>query len=155
MAGKPTHGLSRTPEYRAWLGIVQRCTNPEHPAYPRYGGRGIAICDRWLGSVEAFCKDVGLKPTPAHELDRVDNDRGYEPGNVRWVVRKENDRNRRSNRLLHYQGETLAMAEWCERLGLPRDTVRKRLEGGWSIAEALETPVREKNPNGAGRRATR
>lgn len=145
------HGLSYTPEYRAWQQMRLRCLDPEHAAFADYGGRGITVCDRWRDDPTAFLADVGPKPSPKHEIDRIDNDRGYEPGNVRWATRKENDRNRRSSRLLTFRGETHALAEWCERLGLPRDTVRKRLEGGWPVEEALTTPVRPKAPNGAAR----
>ena len=153
MSGKPTHGLSGLPEYRAWQTMRLRCTEPSNAAYPNYGGRGIKVCDRWLNSVQAFVDDMGRKPSPAHELDRRDNNGNYEPGNCRWVLRKVNDRNRRGCRLLDFKGETHALAEWCERLRLPRDTVRKRLESGWSVAQALTTPVRHKARNGMGRRA--
>lgn len=149
MAGKPTHGLSYTPEYRAWQLMRLRCHDPKHAAYPRYGGRGITVCDRWRDDPAAFLADMGPKPTRAHELDRRDNDGPYSPENCRWATRKENDRNRRSNRMVDYNGERRALAEWCERLNLPRDTVRKRLEAGWPVAEALQTPVRPKAPNGA------
>lgn len=147
------HGLSRTPEYRAWQLARLRCTDPKHAAYPRYGGRGITMAAVWLADPSAFVAHVGPRPSPEHEIDRIDNDRGYEPGNLRWVTRRVNDRNRSSNRHLTHQGETLTVAEWCERLGLPRDTVGKRLASGWSDEEALSTPVRAKVPNGAGARA--
>lgn len=143
------HGLSYTPEYRAWQQLRLRCTDPKHAAYPNYGGRGITVCAAWLDSPEAFYRDVGPKPSPAHELDRIDNDRGYEPGNCRWVLRKENDRNRRSNRHLVIDGERRTLAEWCERFARPRDTVRKRLEAGWSHDAAVKTPVRPKRPAGS------
>lgn len=146
------HGLSYTAEYRAWQTMRLRCLEPNNPAYASYGGRGITVCDRWKDSPAAFIEDMGLKPSPKHELDRIDNDRGYEPGNCRWVTRAANDRNRRSNRYLTFRGQRLALAEWCERLNLPRDTVRKRIEAGWSIERALTTPVRSKLPNGCGRR---
>ena len=155
MVGRPKHGLSYTLEYRAWQQMRLRCTNPKHAAYPAYGGRGITVCARWLASPQAFLDDMGPKPSPHHELDRIDNNRGYEPGNCRWATRKTNDRNRRNNRLLDFRGERLALAEWCERLNLPRDTVRKRLESGRSVEAALTTPVRQKAPNGAGRRSTK
>jgi len=143
------HGLSQTPEYRAWQQMVRRCTVSDHPAYPDYGGRGITVCDRWLNSVEAFVGDMGRRPSPKHELDRIDNDGPYSPDNCRWVTRKKNCRNRRSNRILTYRGESKTLAEWCELLDLPRDTVRKRLVAGWPIGRALETPVRAKAPNRA------
>lgn len=145
------HGLSYAPEYRAWQLIRQRCTNAEHRAFPNYGGRGITLHAAWLDDPAAFIGHVGPKPTPAHEIDRIDNARGYEPGNLRWATRKENDRNRRSNRLLEFRGESLPIATWCERLGLRRDTVWKRLADGWTVEKALTTPTRAKAPNGAGR----
>ncbi|MFB3910461.1 MAG: hypothetical protein ACE15D_18885 [Candidatus Eisenbacteria bacterium] len=149
MPGKPKHGESYSLEYRAWQQMRLRCRDPRHAAYPNYGGRGITVCDRWFGSVENFIADMGRKPSSSHELDRINNDRGYEPGNCRWVLRSINDRNRRSNRMLDFRGERLALVEWCERLGMPRDTVRKRLESGWSAADALTTKVRAKRPNGS------
>jgi hypothetical protein len=146
------HGLSYTPEYRAWQTARLRCTSPTAKAYANYGGRGIRMCDRWLNNPAAFLADMGKKPSPVHELDRINNDGHYEPGNCRWVLRKVNDRNRRSNLRLTFMGETHALAEWCERMKLPRDTVHKRLKSGWAVDAALTTPVRSKAPNGAGRR---
>lgn len=148
MAGKPIHGLSSTPEYRAWQTARLRCTSSTAPAYADYGGRGIRMCQQWLESPERFVADMGPKPTPAHELDREDNSGHYEPNNCRWVLRKINDRNRRNNRRLEFNGETHALAEWCERFGLPRDTVKKRLDAGWTVEEALTIAVRQKAANG-------
>lgn len=142
------HGLSRTPEYRAWQQMRLRCTDPEHAAWANYGGRGITVCDRWLASVADFCADMGSKPSPAHELDRINNDRGYEPGNCQWVLRSENDRNRRNNRILEHAGESMPLIAWAERSGLSPDTLTKRLDAGWDTALALTTPVREKAAKG-------
>ena len=144
------HGLSRTPEYRAWQMMRLRCTNPKNAAWPNYGGRGITVCDRWLNSVAAFVADMGLKPSPHHELDRIDNDRGYEPSNCRWATRSENDRNRRSTVWVDYQGERVRLIELLERHGIPGDTYAKRIGLGWSMKRALTTPVRSKRPNGLG-----
>ena len=71
-----SHGLSYTPEYRAWQQMIRRCHNPEHPAYANYGGRGIFVCDEWREDVTTFVADMGERPSPAHELDRIDNDKG-------------------------------------------------------------------------------
>lgn len=147
------HGLSQTPEYRAWQTMLQRCHNPEHRAYPRYGGRGITVCDRWRDSLEAFVADMGPRPSPQHELDRRDNDAGYSPENCRWVTRTVNSRNRRSNVMLTHDGETLCLAEWCDRLGLPTSTVTKRIAAGWSHAAALTTPVQVRGLSPDERRA--
>jgi hypothetical protein len=147
------HGLSYTPEYRAWQQMRLRCTDPNHEAWSSYGGRGITVCQRWLDSPAAFLADMGRKPSPAHELDRRDNDRGYEPGNCRWVLRPVNCRNRRSSRLLTHNGETLAVVAWSERTGINAAALLKRLDAGWAVDRALTTPVRHKAPNGAGVRS--
>lgn len=139
--GQKKHGLSYAPEYRAWQQMRLRCTDPKHHAWPSYGGRGITVCQRWLDSVADFIADMGPKPSPKHELDRIDNDRGYEPSNCRWATRKENDRNRRSNRILELGGERKTLAEWCERFGMRGDTVSWRLKIGWTVEQALKTPA--------------
>ena len=163
--GRRRHGVSRTPEYRVWLGIKARCTNESHPAWADYGGRGITVCARWGSSVEAFVKDMSPKPSPEHQIDRADNDSGYWCGkcdecsalgrkaNCRWVMPVVNDRNRRSNHMIEFRGERLAMAEWCERFGIRHDIVGRRLKRGWSVEEALTTPPRLKAPDGSSKGA--
>jgi hypothetical protein len=147
--GPLKHGLSRTPEYRAWQTMRHRCTNPNSPAWDDYGGRGITICAEWLDDPAAFIAHVGPRPSPKHEIDRIDNDKGYEPGNVRWATRSVNDQNRRSNHLIEFQGETLALVEWSRRTGINPDTIYCRIERGWSVERALTTPARAKAPNGS------
>lgn len=147
MSGKVKHGLSYTPEYRAWQTMRLRCIDPNNPAYPAYGGRGIVVCERWLNDPQAFVDDMGPKPTPSHEIDRIDNDKGYEPSNCRWVTRKENCRNRRTNRILEFRGERAPLVEWCERLGLSVSAIEKRVAAGWSVETALGTPIRAKAPS--------
>lgn len=142
------HGLSYTPEYRAWQQMRLRCTDPGHQAWKDYGGRGITVCPQWMESPQRFLADMGSKPTAAHELDRIDNDRGYEPGNCRWVLRTTNCRNRRSNRGIEHAGERLPLAAWAERVGAAPDVLSRRLAAGWDMATALATPVRAKAPAG-------
>jgi hypothetical protein len=110
-----THGHARksgpSPEYRTWAGIRQRCTTPGASNYAFYGGRGITMCDRWLHSFENFLADVGPKPSPKHSIDRIDNARGYEPGNVRWITHIDQMQNTRRNRIIEFRGERASASE--------------------------------------------
>jgi hypothetical protein len=85
-----------TPEYRTWLNMRQRCSNPNANNYKNWGGRGICVCDRWNDSFAAFLADVGERPTEVHSLDRIDVNGNYEPGNVRWALPKEQAKNKRA-----------------------------------------------------------
>lgn len=89
---------SNTPEYEAWLAMIQRCTNPKNPRWKDYGGRGITVCERWRASFDDFRADVGARPSAEYSIDRIDNDKGYEPGNCRWATRAEQMANRRVSR---------------------------------------------------------
>lgn len=94
---KGRSGSSFTPTYRTWQGIIQRCTNPADSSYHRYGARGITVCERWR-EFTLFLADVGEKP-PGTTIDRIDNSKGYEPGNTRWASVTEQNQNRRTTRL--------------------------------------------------------
>lgn len=95
-ASTTKHGVGGTPEYNAWYNMIQRCDDPTHLAYPDYGGRGITVCPEWR-DVSRFVADMGRRPTGL-SLDRVDNERGYEPGNCRWSTRREQATNTRKVR---------------------------------------------------------
>lgn len=150
---KPTpskHGMTGTPEFNTWSHVIARCTNPRSKDFPRWGGRGITVCDEWRSSFLNFYRDMGPRPSPSHSIDRIDNDGAYEPGNCRWATQAEQQRNRRNNRWYTHEGETLTLAGWSERLGIPYFTLRTRLDQlGWTVDRALSTPVRRRRPTEA------
>jgi len=141
-----THGATRaggtTPEFRAWINMRSRCFNPKNAQFADYGGRGVTVCARWQESFADFLSDVGLRPSSAHSIDRADVNGNYEPGNVRWATRVEQNRNRRNNRVLTLGAESLPLCVWAERLGVKREAIRDRIMRGWSIERALTEPFR-------------
>lgn len=136
------NGTKSIPEYSIWSGMKSRCNNPSHVHYASYGGRGIRVCDKWSNSFEAFFKDMGQRPSPHHSIERIDNASNYGPDNCCWADAKEQARNRRDNRLLTWNGQTLTVAEWSIRIGIKRSTLNMRLRSGWDASKALSTPVR-------------
>lgn len=97
--GYRAHGLSRTPEYLSWAAMRQRCNDPKNKSFSHYGGRGIRVCEAWDESFTAFLADVGPRPSLDHSLDRWPDVNGnYEPDNVRWATRSEQQRNKRNSR---------------------------------------------------------
>lgn len=152
--GRPlTHGYAshgrRTPEHRiwrVWSQMRQRCQNTNDQRYDYYGGRGIKVCERWdgLNGFVNFLADMGPRPE-GFQLDRKDNDGDYCPENCRWVSRKEQNRNTRQALKVTYNGETKAVGEWAEQLGIPKNTLKSRLfRAGWSVERAFTTPVRSR-----------
>ena len=132
-------------EYRTWRAMKARCHNTIDPKCANYGGRGIRVCERWANSFEAFLEDMGRKPSPRHSIDRVDNDGNYEPSNCRWATPKEqanNQRLKRSARMVEWNGKTQTMSDWARELGISVTLIHYRLEKGWSPAEALR-PARK------------
>lgn len=128
--------------YWCWANIVQRCCNPNNPAYPRYGGRGITIHPQWRKSFWAFLADMGDRPSKSHSIDRIDNSGNYEPVNCRWATPREQNRNSRRNIMLTYKGITLSRQDWAERLGVDSNSIRDRLRRGWTVEKTLSTPHR-------------
>lgn len=126
--------------YGIWAEMIARCHKPTNKAYSDYGGRGISVCSEWRSSYVAFYRSMGDKPR-GMSLDRINNDGDYEPGNVAWRSLSAQGRNKRSNRLIKFRGETKCLAEWVEILGVNRDTVLARLNNGVPAEIAFMAPV--------------
>jgi hypothetical protein len=118
-----------TPEKRAYHNMLRRCLAPTCPQYPSYGGRGITVCERWLGvdGFNHFLEDMGERPSSKHSIDRQNNNGNYEPKNCRWVLIDVQARNKRSNRYITALGETLTLSEWARKTGLKFETLSNRL----------------------------
>lgn len=136
-----THGQTHTRLYGIWANMKQRCLNPANPAWAQYGGRGIKLFPGWT-DFEAF---RGWARTHGYQadltIDRIDNDRGYEPGNCRWVPIEKQAVNRSNNHLLTARGQTMTLAEWARAVGMPGTALRLRLKRGWPLDEALAIPI--------------
>lgn len=140
-ASNKTHGKTATPEWMIWRGMRLRCYDTAQPAYPNYGGRGIKVCDRWT-AFENFFADMGERPTEKHSLDRIDCDGDYTPTNCRWATNKQQQRNRRNNIRVEYNGEVKCLSEWAELYGLKQVIVWNRYVcSRWSIHRTLTIPL--------------
>ena len=134
-----THGMSKTPTYQAWAGMIKRCTNQRHKDYPYYGGRGITVEPRWA-RFESFLEDMGERPGAGYTLERQDNSLGYTPDNVVWATRQAQSRNKRDNKLITHNNQTKTVAEWAEELKIPTSRLYLRLWRGWDPIKALTEP---------------
>lgn len=138
-----THGLTYTPEYSAWCKMKFRCKNKKFKQHKDYGARGIKVCRQWESSFQSFLRDMGKKPFPSAQLDRIDNNSGYSPRNCRWTDSKTQQRNRRSNRLITIGFQTKPMSAWADESGIRLGTIWWRIEAGWAPDEAVSIPVRK------------
>lgn len=141
------HGLINHTLYPTWNMMMNRCYNLNHDYYHRYGGRGIEVQASWH-KCEVFIADIltllGNKPSPQHQLDRVDNDGNYTADNVRWTSRKQNGRNRHDTKLVPFNGEWVSIPEASDRSGVHYQTIQTRLRAGWNL-EDLFIPIRKSN----------
>lgn len=137
------HGMTQTPEYQCWLGIIKRCYNTNHDSYLKYGARGITMSQEWRQSFEVFFAYVGPRPDPKYSLDRWPNkDGNYEPGNVRWATKRQQRENQVETRIhpLTALGKTMLLLDWERETGLTRSAIKKRLARGFTPDEAVSTP---------------
>ena len=133
---KPRHGYRYHPLYGRWLGMVQRCNDPNHVGYQKYGGKGVAVCDRWR-SFPNFLEDMG-EPAPGMSIERLDNGKGYEPGNCVWATTSSQSRNKTNNRFYEHDGKKQCLSDWAKELGISPTTLSERIEK-WPLEKALTT----------------
>ena len=140
-----TVGGMITALYRVWSQIKQRCYNVKHTAFPDYGGRGIKMCSAWRKAFVVFehyvLNMIGERPGRRYSLDRIDNNKGYVPGNLRWATSDEQSRNRRNTKFYEFDGERRPLSEWARLAGIGLGTLKSRIYTyGWPLDEALGTP---------------
>ena len=137
-------GRLEDPLYQAWWSMKSRCLNPKHRSYPRYGGRGITICDEWLDfpTFRQWASEHNWQK--GLQIDRVDNDGNYCPENCRFVTPKENANNRSNCRMLTFNGKTQSVSKWADELGYEPNVIYLRLRMGWPVERTLTAPVQHK-----------
>jgi hypothetical protein len=121
-------------EYKAWVSMLGRCSNPKNDSWKYYGARGIAVCERWL-SFDNFIEDMGPRPA-GMSIDRIDNDKGYEPSNCAWATPAEQSKNRRVTWMMTYQGKRMPARDVARIIGVSRDTIVARLRRGATDEQA-------------------
>jgi hypothetical protein len=123
------HGQTNTDLFNIWSGIIERTTNKSHTAYRRYGGRGIALHESWR-DFPTFKIAVGERPSTLHSIERIDNNKGYVPGNVRWATMAEQAKNRSTNRLVIVGGQPMILVDAAKALGISKSTASRWLQLG-------------------------
>lgn len=143
---KTIHGMSHSRLYRIWNSMTQRCVNPNTISYPRYGGRGIEVCEEWRKSFVNF-RDWAMTHGYADDLtiDRKDNDGKYCQENCRWATAKEQQNHTSYNTLCTHEGVTLNITQWADILGVPRMVLYNRKRRGWDDSRIVTTPCRNYN----------
>lgn len=136
-----THGRTRTPEHRTWVNIRARCGDPKHISYKYYGAKGVKVSPQW-DAFSTFLRDMGMRPSKDHSIDRIDPDGDYAPGNCRWATEIEQQNNRRNTKWITLYGDTHSESEWCRIRGFRAQVIGQRLRRGWSIRDAIWKPLR-------------
>jgi hypothetical protein len=136
------HGLAGTPEYRSWNAVKFRCYNEKSSDYADYGAKGITMYEPWKDSFLRFLEDVGHRPSPIHTLDRIENSKGYYPGNVRWATPEEQATNRRTTVMVEYKGELMSISQLSRKTGIHQATLNYRIHKGMTGDQAASKPWR-------------
>lgn len=138
------HGGTGTRIHNIWLSMRERCNRVNHPWYKAYGGRGIKICEEWndFSKFRQWAMINGYSDELT--IDRIDYNKGYEPNNCRWATMKEQQNNKRSNRIIEYKCKRYTLTQLAEKIGINKTTLKERLNAGWSVNDAVERPVRKR-----------
>lgn len=136
---RTANGLGKTVEYHAWQNMKLRCYSPKNSHFKNYGARGIVVSSDWL-KFENFYRDMGKRPKGT-SLDRIDNNGNYCKDNCRWGTQYEQSNNRTNTKRLTYKGITKSAKQWSDDLGISPKNILARLKYGWSVEEALITPI--------------
>lgn len=133
-----THGMSKTPTYKTWLKMRERCNNPKASQYKWYGGKGVKVCDRWQASFENFLSDMGVRPD-GMTLDRKDNSKGYSPENCEWATHKQQTFNQAKTIVVNVDGKAVSLTEACRlrEVSMPRVYFRMT-KSGMTFEDACE-----------------
>ena len=138
-----THGGSGTRLYKTWCSMKERCARVGDKSYPRYGGRGIRVCEEWKNDFDAFrswAYHAGYNDFLS--IDRINVNGNYEPSNCRWATQKTQANNKRNSRKINYNERLLTIAQWANITGVPEATIRARLfKLRWDVETALTTPA--------------
>lgn len=125
-----THGMRNSKEYSTWSAMKARCIHVESKDFYRYGGKGILICSEWANSFEAFLKHIGLAPSAQHSIDRIDNLKGYEPNNVRWATKTQQQRNKSNSVYVTNGKDVFHINDVATKFGISRGAAHLRLKRG-------------------------
>jgi len=135
---KRKHGMTKTPEHKAWVEMRQRCYNKNNRVFSYYGGRGITVCEAWLNSFESFYSDMNKRPTSKHSIDRIDVNGNYEPRNCRWATPNEQAANRRDTTKYIFNNELMPLSYIANALGLPQQTMHRLVrKKGMTIEQVI------------------
>jgi hypothetical protein len=137
-----------SPDYPIWNAIISRCENKKNQAYRNYGGRGIKICKRWRTSFSNFIADMGPRPSRKHSIERLNNNKGYYKANCIWATKKEQDRNRRNNVWVTYNGTRMIATDCASKIGVSSKLFLHHIKTK-TIQEIIEF---YKNRNGTGKK---
>lgn len=140
-----THGMTGSRIYRVWASMIERCESPTCRDFPDYGGRYISVCPEWLHSFEQFYSDMGEPGFKGASIERVDVNGDYSPSNCIWATQVQQARNRRNSLILTHEGVSKHVNEWAEQLGVDKNSLRSRINRGWSVKDALTEPIHRRS----------